>query len=114
MKSLMDLILLARNRYLDYRALDRIMRTSTFHDAYKQATKDQKAALETIVEGHSTLKLRRWIRDVLQANLELMSYNDLRDLAMIEQIRRYSRMTKPQLLRAIKERQNATKSLGKD
>lgn len=88
---------------LALRQLDRLVYTEIFESAYSQATKDQLKVLYDLIESYKIFEIRKWLRGILHKDLKAKSYSELREIAYIEQLLNYSRMTKSQLLKALQE-----------
>lgn len=87
----------ARASTLRARAIERIVCSDEFGEAYQKSQK----GLDLIIKLGKPDDLRQWIREQLCNGIEDLPYGKLRELASANQIPRYSRMNKDELLRAL-------------
>lgn len=111
MQTLESIRLDAHDDLLSARQFDRAVGSADFEDAYARATGDELVLLSVILKSKDTDQLKQWIRSRLYTVLEDMPYGRLRELASQEQIPKYSRMSKSELILALTAK-HAT-SLGK-
>ena len=91
---------------LKMRSLERMLESKEFEIAFKKATDEQVKTLQSMLKAQSVLAVRRWIRDLIEEPLGLRSYRALRDLAKNENVPRYSRLNRDQLIRALEKKRD--------
>lgn len=87
---------------LEYRAVDSLLYTDRFEDAYNRSTEQHRDMLLVILKSGRLEALRRWIRERLEGPLRFASYRRLRELSKRENIHRWSRLDRDELLEALK------------
>lgn len=97
-------------RVLDARAMDRILRSREFQEAYDRAIDSEIKELQFIIEDISPERLRSWMFDILYGSLECLSHRRLREMAKRLNIFRWSRLSKPELIEEIEECKRRTKT----
>jgi hypothetical protein len=93
---------LVRRETLNLRAIDRIIQSDVFVDAWRQATVQQREQLLQVLGNKDLAGVKRWVDAVGPRNVADLSYRDLRDLAQRHLVPRYSRLDKEQLITALR------------
>lgn len=99
--SLRELRSQFHNKTLEIRSIDRLIDTYKFEDAYKLANDQQKEEIALILKLHSCALIKKWIRDILSGPIRYWSYRRLREAAKNENIHRYSRLDRDDLIAAL-------------
>jgi len=89
---------------LDFRGQDRLIRSDSFVEAWNRANEKERRKLLNICNTPNSMKLKAWILKIMVGGLEQFPINILRQLASFHCIKNYSRMTKTNLLIALKEK----------
>jgi hypothetical protein len=94
------------NQVLRMRSMERILESREFEQAFKKANEKQIDLLHLTLMSHHVDAARQWIRDLIEEPLGLRSYRALRDLAKNENVPRYSRLNRDQLIRALEKKRD--------
>lgn len=95
------------NQVLKMRSVERILDSKDFELAFKKANEHQLDMLSMILISMNNIgAVRQWIRDLIEEPLGLRSYRALRDLAKNENVPRYSRLNRDQLIRALEKKRD--------
>jgi len=89
---------------LEWRAIDSLLETEKFENAYARADEAQCNRLPMILKSGRIDTLRRWIKDCLAGPLKFQSYRQLRELAKQANVPRWSRLTRDEILEALEGR----------
>lgn len=89
-------------KMLDARAIDRILNTHEFDEAAAYASDIEISKLKRLLPRLDAEALRQWMFDVLYEQLEILSYNRLREMGKNMNIFRWSRLSKDELIMEIK------------
>lgn len=89
---------------LDFRGQDRIIQSDSFVEAWNRANEEERRVISDVCNDPRSMKLKAWILKILVGGLEQFPINILRQLASFHCIKNYSRMTKTNLLIALKEK----------
>lgn len=90
-------------RTLRMRAVERILDSKDFEIAYLKASEHQKDRLNFILLGPCLESIRDWVASLIEEPLQLCSYRALRKLAQQENVMRYSRMSRDELIRRLEK-----------
>ncbi len=96
--------ILVRRETLNLRAIDRIIQSRDFEDAWKRSTTEQREQLLKALGNKDLDSVRIWLRSTVRTALADLSYRELRDLAQGHLIPRYSRLDKEQLILQLQQR----------
>ncbi len=99
------------NRVLILRAFERLLNSDAFENALQYATDGAKAFMWLILANNDLNGLRKWIIENTVESLEDWSHRRLRDFAKQENIPRYSRMDKEELITEIQKCSKPTQTL---
>ncbi len=94
-----DIQLRHHRKFLEFRRQDYIIQTDIFEEAFDSATDDQKALIWIWLLLPNPDSLRRWVTKIMLGGNVTMPV--LKEIAKINQIPHYSRMTKFELLDAL-------------
>ena len=86
-------------RLLEFRRQDYIIQTEVFEEAFESATLKQRVTIFCCMIVPNPDKLRRWVTEIMLGGTVTMPV--LKEIAKINQIPHYSRMTKFELLDAL-------------
>jgi len=90
------------NRQLKARAIDRLVETKDFESLWQASEQtDQDAAL-WFIKNLALEKLKDWMLQHPKRDIDNLKYTELVALAKQKGIRNYSRLTKAELIRALK------------
>lgn len=89
---------------LNIRAVNRLVRSKNFEQAYEQADENSKNLVIKIIDLFDSKKVRLWIVHELRDSPEHLNHAELVDLAKHENIRYYSKLSKSQLLSELKNK----------
>lgn len=91
-----------RKRLLDLRRLERVVENRRFAAALDRANPEQIRHFDEVIsKSEDAEEWRRWVDTVLYEPIEYMSYRALRELAKNNNIPRYSRLSRDELLEAL-------------
>lgn len=93
-----------RRRTLDTRAINRLIQTEAFCEAWKVATEDERKAMAAAINDCDIDHVRSWIRKVNRKSMMDLGVRDLRDIASSHHVKNYSRMQKEELVSALIEK----------
>lgn len=93
-----------RRRTLNTRAINRLVQTEAFAEAWKVATEDERKAMAAAINDCDIEYVRMWIRKVNRKTLIDLTIRDLRGIASRHHIKNYSRMQKDDLVSALIEK----------
>lgn len=91
------------SRTLEIRAIDRLLDTDKFSDAYNMASEQQQKDIESILKSDNCRLVRQWILDILSGPVKYWSFRRLRDAAKNENVPRYSRLDRDALIKALEK-----------
>lgn len=83
---------------LDHRALDRVIQTSIFAEAWTFATGGQRERVLSYINHVDYAEVKDWVLRIMVGTLERCSMKILRELARYHQVKNYSRLSKSKLL----------------
>jgi hypothetical protein len=99
--------LAVRRRTLDQRAIDRLIQTQNFREAWEQASQVQRSLLVQLISNSSIEEVREWFKSVYTKKIVDLSYRELRVLGQRARIPYYSRMQKEDLIAALLKKKEA-------
>jgi len=92
------------SKMLEFRAVDSLLWTERFEDAYNRTTEQHRDMLVVILKSGRLEALRVWIKERLEGPLRYASYRRLRELGKRENIHRWSRLDRDELLAALEKK----------
>lgn len=101
MKNLLEAMSNVHKTMLEWRAFDTLLTTDRFEAAIKASTGEHLDDLEVILKSGRTERLKRWIKDRLAGPLKFRPYRQLRELAKRENVPRWSRLDRDELIAAL-------------
>lgn len=102
--KLQEVLEKVHRRMLEFRAVDSLIHTEKFEDAFSSAKEGHIDNLLVILKSGQIDRLRAWIRERLAGPLRFQSYRQLRELGKRENIPRWSRLTRDELLEVLEKR----------
>ena len=103
-REVMELQNRVHRRMLEWRSLDAFILTERFEDAYKRATGPEVDRLILILKSGQLEAVRQWAKDRMAGPLRFQSYRQLRDLGRRENVQRWSRLTRDELIAALEKK----------
>lgn len=97
------------NKVLRARAIDRLVDTEIFQELWNVSDVDQKDLAIIYISDLNLEPLKRWVYNHPKRDIDEMGFTELVNLAKAKRIKGYSRMSKTELLRALKH-DKATKN----
>ena len=91
-------------RMLECRAIDSFIYTERFEAAWDSATFEQRDKLVLILKSGQLAPVKAWAKDRLAGPLRFQSYRQLRDLGKRENISRWSRLTRDELIEILEKK----------
>jgi hypothetical protein len=92
-----------KNRVLALRSFERQVNKEEFQIAFDASSDVDKIELFAILKSTDKTKLKSWIHKLVRGKLDYMSYRSLRDWAKEENIPYWSRMSKEEIVEALKK-----------
>lgn len=89
-------------RALRVRAIDRMLSSDIFNDAFRASNHASKEELDYFLTRDNEWAVRDWIRRHIKMDLRDMSFRGLRSLASLHNVPRYSQLSKDELIVALK------------
>lgn len=91
-------------RVLEMRAIDAFLETERFDEAFDRAKANERERLLVILKSESIERVRAWTTEQLAGPLKFRSFRQLRELAKKNNVYRWSRLSRDELLEALYER----------
>jgi hypothetical protein len=85
-------------KMLEWRAVDSLVASDKFEDAFSRAREGHLDHLTVILRSGQLEGLKQWIKERLAGPLKFQSYRQLRELGKRANIPRWSRLTRDELL----------------
>ncbi len=106
MKTLkyLELVKLHHKKLLDFRNQERVISSESFQKAWEKATDIEKKEAFTLIKRAKFNQLRIWCLEIVSGKLESLNSLRLRHLARLNHIPNYSRKTKEELIKILKEK----------
>lgn len=92
--------------FLNRRAIDRIIQSSLFVEAWNKASIFERRFLISYIDQLQVQKVRDWISKIVISTLDRCTTRMLREFASYHRIKNYGRMSKTQLLKALEKKGN--------
>lgn len=83
---------------LDFRSQDRFIQSESFAEAWACSSDADRKFILRIFDNPNSAELKRWILRMICEGLEKHSFAELRKMASQYKIKKYSRMSREQLL----------------
>lgn len=88
----------------DYRSQDRLIKSPEFTEVWGNASDKQRDEIKSFIDIPDPDRLKKIMTEVLiGSRLDKRSFNTLRQIARMRNIKYYSRMTKAELIEALEE-----------
>ena len=93
---------------LEWRAIDALIDSDKFDEAYHAATIEQRDRLIVILKSGQLEPVRRWVKERLAGPLHHQSYRQLREQGKRENVPRWSRLTRDELIDILEKKNVAS------
>lgn len=87
----------------ELRALKHLMDSELFIEVYETVSEEEKKLADKMIGEKDHNALRLWLRERRHNCIESYSLRELRDKAREKQLENYSRLSKPELMRRLKQ-----------
>ncbi len=88
---------------LNYRRLDEILKSNKFERLWEDSIEKQRIVVRRHIMIGDRARVLRWIKKHPSLELGEKTLMELKDIAKRESVRNYSRLSKPELVKVIKE-----------
>lgn len=106
--TLEELLVKFHEKMLVYRAIDAYIVTDRFERAYEKAGAHHRAELLVILKSENLDALKTWVYTRLIGPLDEQSYRELRERAKQQNVSRWSRLSKDELLEELCNKRSTT------
>lgn len=99
------------NRFLEIKALHKLLTSPLFIILFKEATDNERELIKFWIDNHDRIKLNNWIKEKNERNLFCFSLRRLREIASNLGIRYYCSLSRLELILQIKHQQELNQKI---